>query len=825
MKVTAGVATVLFLVALLTWLSLLAVNIDAEPFDRALGSLDDFVTLESALHRDVLTARAGTLRNYDPLVREMNALSNLMGRLRETAAVDAKAAAAIDRLAASVGRQEELVEQFKSANALLQNSLTYFGLFSVRLASSEQDGRLVSAVSAATAAILNLTLDTSPAAAREAEIRLDDLSRQQYEYENADLVQALVAHGRLLHGLLPTTDGVLKAFVATPGKQEQEAVRAMVLTRQAASRATARKFRSILYGTSLLLLGVLIYFAQQLRMRRRALQHRAALEHMIATISTRFINAQPHEMGALVEQALAELAQRVIADRAYFVMTETPLRIHTWSRDGIAFPPGWPDHALELVGRTGSNTGLIHVPSVDHLPPGADKDALVAVGLKGWACVSGVGDGDGAILGFDTLRGRPIAKSDEFLLLRNTLNAIVGAFRRGILERERMRLETRLQQARRMETVGALASGIAHNFNNILGAILGHAEIAEAKLASDNRAARNLDAIRRAGERARDLVDQILAFGRRRDARRTPVSVQALVAEAESLLHASLPSRINLAVHSSARVAFVSGEPAQLQQVILNLCNNAAQAMDDGGSIEIDTDVFEVHRVRPLSHGELAQGRYTRIAVEDTGRGMEEPTLEQIFEPFFTTRSAGNGLGLATVREIVREHGGAMNVWSAPGLGSRFEVWLPCVATPATASEDRAPALPLGRGETVLVVDADRARLLRDEEVLAALGYEPVGFTHTTDAVAACRATPERFDAMVVGHLGSATSSLDLVALLHGAVPSLPIVLATTSADRIGADTLLDVGIFEVVRWPLISTEIAAALRRGLAIPTKVLSA
>jgi CheY-like chemotaxis protein len=245
--------------------------------------------------------------------------------------------------------------------------------------------------------------------------------------------------------------------------------------------------------------------------------------------------------------------------------------------------------------------------------------------------------------------------------------------------------------------------------------------------------------------------------------------------------------------------------------------------MDDAGRIEVDTDMSEIRRVRPLSHGELAQGRYTRIAVRDTGRGMDEATLERIFEPFFTTRSAGNGLGLATVREIVREHGGAVNVWSAPGLGSRFEVWLPCIATPA--SEERPPALPLGRGETVLVVDADRAGLLRDEEMLAALGYEPVGFTRAADALAACDATPERFDAMVVGHLGSATSPLDLAAALHAAVPWLPIVFATTSADRIGTDTLLDVGIFEVVRRPLISAEIAVALRRGLTLPTKVLSA
>jgi hypothetical protein len=229
----------LLVVALLTWLSLRAVDMDAEPFDRALGALDDFATLESALHRDVLTARAGTLRNYDPLVREANALSNLLGRLRETAAVDTETSAAINRLAASVGRQGDLVEQFKSANALLQNSLTYFGLFSIRLATSEHNGRLVSAVSAATAAILNLTLDTSAAAAREAEIRLDELSQQPSESDNADLVQALVAHGRLLHGLLPMTDGVLKALVAIPSKQEQDVIRTMVLTRQGQRHANS----------------------------------------------------------------------------------------------------------------------------------------------------------------------------------------------------------------------------------------------------------------------------------------------------------------------------------------------------------------------------------------------------------------------------------------------------------------------------------------------------------------------------------------------------------------------------------------------------------
>jgi signal transduction histidine kinase len=814
-------ATVLFLIALLTWLSLRAINTNAELFDLALGAFDNFATLESTLHRDVLSARTGTLRNYDPLVREADALNGSLDRLRATAAVDTETAAAIERLATTVGRQAALVEQFKSNNALLQNSLAYFGRFSARLATLDQNEPLVGAVSAAAAAMLHLTLDTSPAVVHDVEMRLDGLSQLTPQPDNADTIQALLAHGRLLNGLLPTTDRMLKTLVALPSSQEQDAVRTMILTRQAASRATARRFRIVLYGTSLLLLACLIHFGLRLRGRAITLQRLAAFEHMVATLSTRFINAQPHEMGPLVDESLVELAARVGADRAYFIMEGAPPRVHLWSRKDISFPPGWPDRAVELAGPTESATqGFVRVPSVDGLPPGAHRDILAAAGVKSWACVSSIGtDVVGAILGFDMLRGRIAINSGELGLLRNTLNAIVGALRRYSLEHERVRLEARLQQARRMETVGALASGVAHNFNNIIGAILGHAEIAEAHLAADSRPLRNLDAIRRAGERARDLVDQILAFGRRRDARRRPVCVEALVAEAASLLHASLPSRIELVVGPMPSAAVVSGEPAQLQQVILNLCNNAAQAMDDAGRVEVDTQVYEIAGVRTLSHGELHRSRYVRVAVSDTGRGMEGATLERIFEPFFTTRAAGNGLGLATVREIVREHGGAMNVCSTPGQGSRFEVWLPCITAAMPAPAEIATSLPLGCGETVLVVDDERARLLRDEEMLAALGYEPVGFTGADDALAACEATPERFDALVVAHLGPAMLALDLVAALHAAAPGPPIVLATASANEISTDELAAAGIFEIVRRPLISTEIAAALRRVFAVP------
>jgi CheY-like chemotaxis protein len=238
--------------------------------------------------------------------------------------------------------------------------------------------------------------------------------------------------------------------------------------------------------------------------------------------------------------------------------------------------------------------------------------------------------------------------------------------------------------------------------------------------------------------------------------------------------------------------------------------------MDQTGSIELETEVRQIIGPRSLTHGQLVPGRYVRFAVSDTGRGMDKAIVERIFEPFFTTRLAGSGLGLATVREIVREHGGAMNVWSAPRVGSRFEVWLPCIPWAAPAAREDSGLPVLGQGQTVLIVNDAGERLLADEEMLAALGYEPVGFTRVDDARAACRARPNRFDAAVMGYLAPVASALDVASELHGIMPDVPILLATASADDITADTLLAAGVSAVVHLPLVSAEIASALARCL---------
>ncbi len=347
-----------------------------------------------------------------------------------------------------------------------------------------------------------------------------------------------------------------------------------------------------------------------------------------------------------------------------------------------------------------------------------------------------------------------------------------------------------------METIGALASGVAHNFNNIIGAILGYTEMEESHALPDSRLERNLEGIRHAAERARDLIDQILNFGRRENTPHRTIALQSLMAETQSLLQASLPADARLQIGAIPEAAIVSGDPVQLQQVIMNLCNNAVQAMDCPCTVEVTAEIHRVSVIRQLSHGGLAPGSMFASACEIPGRGMDAEALDRLFEPFFTTRLGGNGLGLATVREIVRDHGGAIDVRSRLGEGSLFEVWLPQIA--GTGKVAHEAATMQGSGETILVIDDDRARLLHDEEIVAALGYEPIGFAEPDQALNACRSAPERFDAALISHLIPTARALAVAAKLRGVAPDLPILLAA-SAGELGADVLASAGVSEVV--------------------------
>jgi signal transduction histidine kinase/CheY-like chemotaxis protein len=817
MRQLLAVVGVLLVLGLLTWLLLRSTDTNARLYADALQALDDFALAEASLRRDVLEARAGLLRDYDGLGESEQAMEDAIARLRSYTQTHGLDAGPVERLAATVAQEEELTERFKSSNALLQNSLSYIGLLSTAPAFGATDGQLAPAPGALAAAILHLARDTSPDAANALERRIDHFASQAPTAgPDAEGAQALLAHARLLHGLLPEIDQTLKALVAVPSRQPLEATRTMFGDHQAAIEAAAQRFRLLLYLVSLLLLVGLVRLGLRLRGRALALRRRAAFERVIAENSTDLINCPPAETEARLKQVLSKLGRAFGAERAYVVLAETPVRVHAWYADGAQEALGWPDDALALFEQLGEvGRDIVVVRDVAALPPGEAKNKLAAVGARSWACVSLIRPGRVlGIMGFDKFQP---AWGMVFPLpvVRLAGDAVASAIERAFLERDRAKLTTRLERARRMQTIGLLASGIAHNFNNIIGAILGYSEMVEPQLAPGTRPAQHIDEIRRAAERGRDLIDNILTFGRRREARIQSVQVRTLFAEAAALLQASLPTGIDLVVEDVPADIAVCGELAQLQQVILNLSTNAAQSIDYNGCVRVTAKQKDVQAVYPLSHGELTPGGYVCLAVTDTGRGFDDETARRLFEPFFTTRATGTGLGLATVHEIVRDHDGAMNVQSKPGQGSRFEAWLPMA--PVDSTEVTAPASrPLGRGETVMIVESERERLLSDEEMLAALGYEPVGFQRSADAITACRSAPDRFDVIIVCHTARTEGGLDEARALHQIAPNRPLLLVAASAMDVGVETLAAAGISEVLSRPLVGAELAAALRRCL---------
>ena len=244
------------------------------------------------------------------------------------------------------------MERFKTSNALLQNSLSYVGLLSTSPAFLAHDVQLAPATGALAAAILHLSRDTSSDAMRALQERIDQFAQQAPAAgPEAETARAMLAHARLLYDQLPAVDETLKAFIAVASAQALEETRALFSRHRSVVEAGEQRYRLLLYVVSLLLLVMLVFLGLRLRARAVALRRRAAFEHVIAENSTRLINCSPAETGERLKQVLGELSRTIDADRAYVVLDEKPIRVHAWSKEGVAFPPGWPRQAL-AVGRT-----------------------------------------------------------------------------------------------------------------------------------------------------------------------------------------------------------------------------------------------------------------------------------------------------------------------------------------------------------------------------------------------------------------------------------------------------------------------------------------
>jgi signal transduction histidine kinase/CheY-like chemotaxis protein/uncharacterized protein YoxC len=797
------------------------------------------LTLHDAeLQRDVLRARAGLLRNYDPLVGALAGLGQAVDALRAEVKLasgegTAEVGRHLDRLAATLANGETVVETFKSSNALLQNSLMYFTHVSHELGASRGSGGLAVAAEAGVLANAMLQFMRNPQAdlAGNVVASLDRLVAQPSEPSLESDIRALGAHGRLIVETLPKVDGVLGRLLVTPMTEQTRTLQNAYLAHHARAEAQAHIFRISLYAASVALLAYLVHLflrlranAQALAERSNVLQSRLTFESLVTSISTHFINLPPDQVDESIRHALERLGEHTGTGCAYiwFGSEEPALEAtHAWCRTGILRLPErhvrlrasefpWQLECFE-------RQGCIHVSAVAVLPPVAVKRCLEERSVRSWLLVPIWSSGKAArFLGFDAVQGEKTWSDDDIALVRTVGEIFANALERKRAQAQKEALEVQLRHAQRLEAIGTLAGGITHDFNNILSGILGYSELALATLPEASRSRRYIQEVITAGERATAIVNQILTFSRREPHGYGSVLMQPVVEEATTFLRASLPTTIAIRCRLDAKDAAVLGDQTQLHQVIMNLGTNAAQAMQGTGTLDIALDVVEITEERALSHGIVAAGRYVRLAVRDTGCGMDEATMEQIFDPFFTTKPAGStGLGLSTVHGIVANHRGALDVQSRLDHGSTFEVYVPC-SSEVSAYEPLpvAAPIPYGHGETILLVDDEKPLVALVEEMLAALGYEPVGFESAHQALAAFRADPHRFDFVLTDEIMPEMKGTELAAALHDTRPELPVLLMTGYSGLAWSHEFTVMGIREILKKPLRSRDLAESLAR-----------
>jgi signal transduction histidine kinase len=800
--VTAGFLVIL----LLSVFYALGSVADEARFDRALSTLDALVMDESQLRLDVLSARDDDPQASGSLDQEVAGVHNAIAKLRSSRGYSG----AVGRLEVLAAQQDPLIGQFEGYNGSLRRSLV--GLAGGAKSNGRVDGRSgpTMAELALDASVLRLEVNTSPAAEDNVADSLRKLGADAV-HGDPQAAATLLREGESVRNLLPQMGATVRALSALPWPQEENAARSDFHRVRQAARASSARYRLFLYAAAIFLLVLLIDFALQLRRHIQALKRRIDFEHIMGELSLDFVGLGAEGVERCVQRALAELGRRVGSNRAYYVRSDPVPRCYCWSDARGAWPLNWPASAQTLASRSDlPSASTVFVPDIRDLPGGVLKHSLESLGIRGWISISSNDPGPRNLLGFDGVDAALTWPRQEVALLRLAFDTIENAIGRASVEREREILGSALRQARRMETIGVLACGVAHNFNNIICSILGYTEMQEAEVVDGSRMADLVIGIRQAAERARDVVNQILNFGRRHDLSRHRVSVKTLMSEAQALLGVSLKSNVKLVIANVADGIMVCGEQAQLQQVIMNLCKNAIQAIDQAGTVRVVTETHSISETLNLTHGRLSSGQFVRITISDDGRGMEASTLARVFEPFFTTRPDGHGLGLAMTLEVVRGYGGAINVRSEENKGTIFEVWLR--RTYATDAGNRSRVdTGLGQGETVMVVNCDPISLQRDEEVVATLGYEPVGFSDPTKASTALTAAPRRFDALLIVNIQPPSVALDLALSLHKLDAGLPIILATAMGSKLTA-THSNSGVRAVVGAPIEAFALASTL-------------
>ncbi|MEN6617276.1 MAG: PAS domain S-box protein [Syntrophorhabdus sp.] len=380
---------------------------------------------------------------------------------------------------------------------------------------------------------------------------------------------------------------------------------------------------------------------------------------------------------------------------------------------------------------------------------------------------------------------------------------------------DKERLENQLRHAQKMEALGTMAGGIAHDFNNILAAIIGFTELVLEDLPPGTPDRHNLEQVHKSGLRGRDLVKQMLAFSRKEAQARKFVRIKDIVEDTMDLIRASIPTtiKINLDIQNGSSSIFA--DLTQIQQVIINLCKNAADAMQGGGSLGIKTMDYSTSFDNAVPG--LPKGPYILMSITDTGNGIPREVLERIFEPFFTTKGQGNGtgLGLALVHGIVTGHGGIITVKSHPGHGAVFDVYLPKIQEETSPGKARKTVSLKTGTERILFVDDEELIVDMTRQMLESLGYRVTATTRSSQALKLFKKNPDAFDIIISDQTMPELTGLQLSKAIK-AIKPVPFILLTGFSDAVNPESIKSSGLDAFFMKPVTKKQLSKSIRKIL---------
>ena len=383
---------------------------------------------------------------------------------------------------------------------------------------------------------------------------------------------------------------------------------------------------------------------------------------------------------------------------------------------------------------------------------------------------------------------------------------------------EKKELAVQLQQAQKMEAIGTLAGGIAHDFNNILGIILGNTELAMDDVPEWNPARNNLDEVKKACMRAKDVVRQILSFSRKSEVEQKPLNIATVVTESLKLLRASIPTSIDIRHNIADDIHDILGDPTQIHQIMINLCTNAAHAMeDDGGTLEVTIENRTIDQVYASKYPELHPGPYVQLRVTDTGDGINLEIIGRVFDPYFTTKDVGKGtgLGLSVVHGIVNSHHGRISVKSEAGKGTAFKLLFPAIERQIPEKSEKLQELPTGT-ERILFVDDEEPMVKLNQQRLERLGYMVITKTNPSEALEFFRAKPDQIDLvitdMTMPHMTGDRLAEEILKIRR----NMSIILCTGYSQRISSERAQELGIRKYIEKPIEMENLARSVREVL---------